>query len=122
MTLQELYKEMGADYAMASRVLRVEKLIDKHIRKFADNEVIKKLLAAGENMDPTELFENAHAAKGVCSNLGLSKLAVLVTDISEEFRPGSPRTRSDDEVREILGKVKETYELSVSKIRQYIGG
>ncbi|MBQ1492199.1 MAG: Hpt domain-containing protein [Blautia sp.] len=119
MTLQELYQEMGADYEMAIRILRMDKLIDKHIRRFAGNEVIKGLLQAGEAMDPAELFDKAHAAKGVCANLGLSKLSDLVTVISEEYRPGNARTRSDEEVKQILEEIQRVYELSIEKIRQY---
>ena len=33
MTLKELYIEIGGDYDRALSVLRIEKLIDKHIRK-----------------------------------------------------------------------------------------
>ena len=69
MTLQELYQNIGGDYEMALRILRVEKLMDKHIRKFTKNGVVEKLLAAGESMDPKELFECAHAMKGNCGNL-----------------------------------------------------
>ena len=34
MTLPELYQTIGGDYDQALRVLHIEKLIDKHIRKF----------------------------------------------------------------------------------------
>ena len=72
MTLQELYQNIDGDYDQALRVLRMDKLLDKHIRKLTKNGVITQLLAAGETMDPTALFEAAHAAKGVCANLGLA--------------------------------------------------
>ena len=48
MTLRELYSSIGEDYEQALRVLRVEKLVDKHIRKFTQNGVIEALLAAGK--------------------------------------------------------------------------
>lgn len=40
MTLQELYQNIGGDYALALRCLRVERLIDKHIRKYAESSAI----------------------------------------------------------------------------------
>ena len=46
MTLRELYSSIGEDYEQALRLLRVEKLVDKHIRKFTQNGVIEALLAA----------------------------------------------------------------------------
>ena len=73
MTLQELYQMIGGDYDQALRVLRVEKLIDKHIRKLPVNGVVEKLLEAGKTMDPTQLFETAHAVKGITANLGLTE-------------------------------------------------
>ena len=51
MTLQELYQNIGGDYDQAIRVLRVEKLIDKHIRKYPAGGVADAVLAAGEKMD-----------------------------------------------------------------------
>ena len=32
MTIEELYEQIGGDYEQAKRVLRMDKLIDKHIR------------------------------------------------------------------------------------------
>ena len=50
MTLQELYQNIDGDYDQALRVLRMDKLLDKHIRKLTKNGVITQLLAAGETM------------------------------------------------------------------------
>ena len=86
MTVQELYEEIGADYEQAKKVLRVDKLIDKHIRKLPANGVVDALLDAGENMDPTALFETSHAVKGICANLGLTSIADAASVISEVTR------------------------------------
>ena len=77
MTLQEMYDNIGGSYEQAARVLRVDKLIDKHIRKFKDNGVVEALLDAGESMDAVQMFETAHAVKGVCGNLGLTSIYEL---------------------------------------------
>ena len=119
MTLQELYTSIGGDFEQATRVLRVEKLIDKHIRKFADNPIFERLFAATESMDPTELFESTHAIKGVCSNLGLTKLAALASDVTEEYRPGNARKLSDEEVKAKLAALKEGYEKTIEGIKAY---
>ena len=119
MTLQELYTSIGGDFEQATRVLRVEKLIDKHIRKFADNPIFERLFAATESMDPTELFESTHAIKGVCSNLGLTKLAALASDVTEEYRPGNARKLSDEEVKTKLAALKEGYEKTIEGIKAY---
>ena len=121
MTLQELYVLIDGDYEQATKVLRVEKLMDKHIRKLPQNGVVDNLIAAGEDMDPTKLFETAHAAKGVCSNLGLTKLAAASSAIAEEYRPGNSRTMTDEEVKAKLAEIEELYKKTADGIRQYIG-
>ena len=80
MTLQELYQEIGGDYDQVIRVLRVEKLVDKHIRKLTKSGTVEALLAAGKTMDPTQLFETAHAVKGVCANLGMVQLSEAASE------------------------------------------
>lgn len=119
MTLQELYNMIGGDYEQAIRVLRMDKLIDKHIRKLTKNDVFTSMIAAGESMDATLLFETSHAVKGVCGNLGLPKLAAIASEITEEYRPGSPRKFSDEEIREKLKAFSELCDVTAQGIRQY---
>ena len=119
MTLNELYEQIGGDYEQALRVLRMDKLIDKHIRKLTNNGVIDKLLAAGAAFDAVQLFESAHAAKGVCGNLGLMKLSNAASEIAEEFRPGSTRKMTDEEVKEKIAAIAALYERTSDGIRAY---
>ena len=119
MTLRELYGSIGEDYEQALRVLRVEKLVDKHIRKLPRNGLIENLLAAGEIMDPAQLFEAAHAAKGNCGNLGLTKLSAAASEIAEEFRPGNPRKMTDEEVSGKLGEISALYAAAADAIGRY---
>lgn len=122
MTLPELYQTIGGDYDQALRVLHIEKLIDKHIRKFPKNGVVDKLLDAGKTMDPTGLFETAHAVKGVCANLGLTVLSDAAAEITEEFRPGNARKLSDAEIGEKLHNIEDMYNRIKEGIRQYEEG
>lgn len=121
MTLQELYTLIQGDYDQAKRVLQIEKLMDKHIRKFAASSAVTNLIAAGDTMDPTQLFETAHAVKGVCGNLGLVKMAAAASAITEEFRPGAQRSLTDDQVKEKLAEVQSLYALTLDGIKQYTG-
>ncbi len=120
MNIQELYQSIDGDYDQAIRVLRVEKLVDKHIRRFVDNDVVDGLLAAGSSMDPTDLFEAAHAVKGVAANLGLTKLSDMASEITEDFRPGNERKLSDEDVKQRIETIRELHEQIVYKIRKYI--
>ena len=119
MTLQELYSNIGESYEQALRVLRVEKLVDKHIRKLISNGLIDALLAAGKTMDPVQLFETSHAVKGNCGNLGLTRLAAAASEISEEFRPGNGRKKTDAEVRACLEEIAELYGKTAEQITRY---
>ena len=119
MTLQELYQAMGGDYNQALRILRVEKLIDKHIRKLPNNKIFPAFAEAGKSMDSVALFENAHAIKGVCSNLGLVQMAEIASDISEEFRPGNQRKMTDAEVQEKVTRINDMFENAVREIQNY---
>ena len=119
MTLQELYQSIGGDYEQALRVLRMDKLIDKHIRRLPNNKVFEEMAAAGQSMDETQLFESAHAMKGLCANLGLMGLSDMASDLAEEFRPGNTRSMSDDEVRERVDQIGALYERTIEGIRQY---
>ena len=119
MTLKELYQQIGGDYDQALRVLRVEKLVDKHIRKLVKNGLIEALVNAGEAKDPTQLFETSHAVKGNCANLGLTNLSAAASEISEEFRPGNPRCFSDEEVKEKLKQIDVMYRQAAEGITLY---
>lgn len=119
MTLQELYLSIDGDYDQVMRILRMEKLVDKHIRKFAKNGVVERLLEAGKTKDPTQMFEAAHAMKGVCGNLGLKDLCDIASELSEEYRPGNARKLSDEEVDERLAVVAEAFRKAKEGIARY---
>ncbi len=119
MTLRELYTQIDGDYDQAIRVLRMEKLMDKHIRKLTKNSVVDKLLEAAEGMDPVQLFETAHAMKGVCGNLGLVRLSGMASDIAEEFRPGNQRKMTDEEVSRKIAEIRAQQKKTLDGIRRY---
>ena len=70
-------------------------------------------------MNPNDLFERGHAVKGVCANLGLSKLSELASEITDDFRPGNQRKLSDAEVSEKLREIEELYKKTVDGIKSY---
>lgn len=119
MTLQELYTLIGGNYDQAVKIMRRDKLIDRYVRKFNSSNVGESLAAAAETMDAAALFESAHAMKGVCANLGLDTLSQMASDLAEEFRPGSVRRYTDDEVRSKAADVMSLYQRTVDGIRQY---
>ena len=119
MTIKELYANIGGNYDQAVRVMKADKLIDRYVRKLKNSAVGETLVAAGKTMDPQQLFDSAHAMKGVCSNLGLDALAAAADAITEEFRQGNPRRMTDDEVRSKLADIAALYAKTVEGIARY---
>ena len=119
MTIRELYDAIGGNYDQAVRVMKMDRLIDKYVRKLKNSRLDEALAEAGASMDAAKLFESAHAMKGVCSNLGLDALAAAADEITEEFRPGNPRRLSDEEVRARLDAIAERYRATAEGIARY---
>ncbi|MBR4910531.1 MAG: Hpt domain-containing protein [Clostridia bacterium] len=119
MTLSELYAEIDGDFEQATKVLRIEKLIDKHIRRLPANTIFAELDEAGKAMDGVRLFESAHAIKGVCSNLGLVKLSNLAAEICDDFRPGNARKYTDDQIRQKISEADALFEKAKAGIAKY---
>ena len=122
MTIEELYAMMGGNYEHAKQILKMDKLIDRYVRKLKNSGVDEKLAAAVETMDAEKLFESAHAMKGVCANLGLDSLAEKAEIITEEFRPGSVRSKSDEEMQTVIQQTLEQYRTSIAGSAKYEQG
>ncbi len=122
MTIQELYAKIGGNYDQAQKIMKMDKLIDRYVRKLTTSGTYEKLAEAGKTMDPTLMFESAHAMKGVCANLGLDALSRAAGEITEEFRPGSARKLTDAEIKEKLAVLDEMYRRTVKGIEEYVAG
>ncbi len=119
MTLEELYSKMGGNFAHAKQIMKMDKLIDKYIRRLKDSNFDERMAEAAETMDSTGLFESAHAMKGVCANLGLDELADAAEEITEEFRPGNARKLTDEEAGAKVAAALEKYRYSLACIEEY---
>ena len=121
MTLKELYETIDGDYEQAIHVLKIEKLLDKHIRKVEGHNLVEKLVAAEATHDPAQIFDSAHAMKGVYANLGLTGLSAAAAKIADEFRPGNSRTMSDEQVAEKVHEIEEMFQKALEGIKAYTG-
>ena len=50
MTLEELYTQMGGNYDHAKQIMKMDKLIDKYVRKLKNSDVGTNLAAAAEQV------------------------------------------------------------------------
>ena len=119
MTTQELYASIDGNYDSAKRILQMDRLINRFILKFLDEQSCPKLLAAKDANDPVGMFEGAHALKGVCANLGLDRLSAMASDIAEEFRPGHTPSMSAEELDRRFAELKDLYDRTINGIREF---
>ena len=121
MTVKELYQTIGGDYDAALKIMMMEPIVSKMIVKLLDDKSFGRIRQGGETMDATELFEGAHALKGVAASLGLTRLSEQAGVICDEFRPGRERTRTDEEVRTLLAEIEALYNRTLEGIRAFAG-
>lgn len=119
MTLQELYAQIGGSYDDAKRTLPMDKLIAKFVVKFLDDKSAERLFSAWDARNTTEIFEGAHAMKGVCANIGLTALSASASAIAEEFRPNKERAMDDAEVQRRVDELRADYARVTEGIRAF---
>ena len=110
MTLEELYSTIGGDYQQAKRIMRMDRLIDKHIVRLAQSDLFGKLDESSAELDPDTVFGAVHNIKGTCGNLALPSFYDKASVLSDEFRKGRPRTMSDDEARAKIAELMSDFE------------
>ncbi len=118
MTLKECYVAMGADYDDVIGRLRSERLVQKFVLKFLDDGSFSLLCSSFEGGNYEEAFRAAHTIKGMCQNLGFSKLLSSSSALTESLRGGNV----SDDSQSLLECVREDYEATVSAIRQFKAG
>lgn len=118
MTVQELYTEIG-DYEEAKKHLMNDRLIGKFVVKFPGDPSYQQLMEAWENQDSDAIFKAAHAMKGVCANLALSRLFVLVEQVTEAYRPGQTKKNPEANIPEIMKELQTQYKKVISAIENY---
>ncbi|MBO5282996.1 MAG: Hpt domain-containing protein [Lachnospiraceae bacterium] len=114
MTTRECYELMGADYENVLERLMTEKLVRKFLYKFADAgdmEELKTSLAAG---DYSTAFRMSHNLKGVCANLGITRLCASSSELCEELRDGN----YTDKVEPLFAAVTADYEETIAAIKE----
>ena len=118
MTVQELYTEIG-DYEEAKKQLMNDRLIGKFVVKFPGDPSFSQLVDAWEKRDGDGIFKAAHAMKGVCANLALSGLSVLVEQVTEEYRPGQTKQLPAIDMPQVMAELQEQYQNVVAAIERY---
>ena len=114
MSLKECYIALGGDYDDVISRLRTEKLVQKFVLKFLNDPSYDNLCKALEAEDYEEAFRASHTIKGVCQNLGLTRLLDSSSRLSEALRHGY--TPEADALAEQVGR---DYQDTVCAIRAF---
>lgn len=88
MTLQDCYSALGGDYSDAVARLRSDKLVQKFILRFLDDQSYELFCASMESKNYEEAFRAAHTIKGICQNLSFGRLLKSSSEMSDALRHG----------------------------------
>lgn len=114
MTLQECYAAFGGDYAAVTARLRSEKLVEKFVLKFLSDNSYELLRSSLAEKDYEQAFRAAHTIKGVCQNLGFTRLQESSSQLSEALRHGwTPGAE------EWIRRVEEDYLVTLEAIKAF---
>ena len=118
MTIRECYNELGGDYAEVKNRLCRDKLIQRLIAKFPNDDSYCRLCRAIKEGNREEAFLAAHTLKGVSANLGFARLLDSADKLTELLR-SSPYC-IPDEADLLMENVMGDYELTVAAIGRYV--
>lgn len=114
MTLQECYAMIGGNYEEVSARLHSDRLVRKFVLKFLDDKSYELLCTSMAKKDYDEAFRAAHTIKGVCQNLGFTRLLESSSQLSDALRHGwTP------EADALIGQVEEDYRTTAAAIREF---
>lgn len=114
MTLQECYIALGGNYEEVFSRLHSDRLVQKFVLKFLDDKSYELLITSMEEKDYKEAFRAAHTIKGVCQNLGFTRLQNSSSQLSEALRHGYT-----PEADTLIGQVEKDYQVTVDAIREF---
>lgn len=117
MNLRECYDALGGDYEGVVGRFHGEALVRRFALRFLDDgsyALLKKSLAE-KNYD--EAFRAAHTIKGVCQNLGFTRLYESSSALTEALRGGEWRGEAAGKIEE----VERDYRVTVDAIEALRG-
>ena len=117
MTVRELYDRLGADYDDAIERVFDEDLLRTFCGMFLEDTSYATLSDALSKKDYPAAFTAAHTLKGVCANLGFTKLYNVSSDLTEALRGGVPK----GDVEGMFTSVDEEYKITASAVQELLG-
>lgn len=113
MTIQECYESIGADYAGVLGRFQKQDRIEKFAKMFLGDDSFQLLADSMTNQEYKEAFRAAHTLKGVCQNLGFTRLFEVSSQMTEYLRH-----EQIPMAEEMLPQVEKEYMATMEAIRQ----
>lgn len=113
MTLNEFYDTVGSDYNEVLNRLNKEERIVKYLLKFASENILEDFEKSYKTENFEEAFRVVHSMKGMCLNLGLSKLCEISSDVCEDLRNGPPK----EDISGKIDKLRKEYNFAMEHIK-----
>lgn len=114
MHLKECYSIFGGDYDDVLKRFGSEKMVEKFMLKFIQDNSFSLLEDALEAKNTDDAFRAAHTIKGISQNLSFTALFKSANSVTEALR------NSDfEKAIKLFPQLEADYILTVSTIRQY---
>lgn len=117
MNIRECYEAFGGDYEGALDRLYSENVVEMIVLKFPEDDSFRLLEDAMNAGDYEAAFLASHTLKGVCANLGFTKLQKVSDQLTEELREG--RKPEDDS---LFDEVRSQYNRIIECLNRYETG
>lgn len=106
MTIRECYERTGSDYEDALTRLGHESLLQRFAIKFLEDPTFQDLCKAMEQADGETAFRAAHTLKGICLNLGFTRLGTVSAELTDAMRA----EKKTDGCEALFARVSEEYQ------------
>ncbi len=116
MSLQEFYAVIGGDYDSTLKILKTDERILKFVKLSAGDDTFSNCQAMLEQGNIPEAFRASHSLKGVCMNLGYSRLATSASALTENIRDGLLK----DNTMDLFEVVKTDYLQLMEAIKELV--
>lgn len=118
MNLQEFFAISGSSYEEINNRISSDVLLKKFLRQFLEDKTFESLDQSITKKDYKNAFFASHSLKGVCSNLGLSKLEKDTIVLLEYLRVNSENPDIVEKFcNDSFQKIKQDYEQVISAIK-----
>ena len=92
MTIQDIYKELKADYYDVLSRFKNDERIEKYLRKLVQMNDFEELEQALTDKNYEDAFRYVHNIKGMSINMGITSLIGASDELCELLRKGKPKT------------------------------